>query len=77
MGATTISFRLDEAARRALDELTADGTSVSAAVRVALVEAAARRARSRLRDEVVVLAGDEVDRAEAAQVLREMEELRS
>jgi hypothetical protein len=73
----TITFRPDDDARLALEELTADGTPVSAAVRKALVEAAARHARARLRAEVEALAADPEDQAEAAQVLRDMEQLRA
>ncbi|MBP8920605.1 MAG: hypothetical protein R2719_00840 [Micropruina sp.] len=75
--ASTITFRPDEDARLALDELTADGTPVSAAVRDALVEAASRRVKARLRGEAEALAADPDDRAEAAQVLRDMELLRA
>lgn len=77
MPAATITFRPDEDARLALDELTSDGTPVSQAVRDALVEAAARHARSRLRAEAEALAADPEDRAEAARVLRDMEQLRA
>jgi len=73
----TITFRPDEDARRAIAELTADGTPVSNAVRDALVETAARRVNSRLRAEAESLARDPADRAEAAQVLRDMERLRA
>lgn len=75
--AETITFRPDEDAARALAVLTRDGTSVSSAVRAALVEAARERARTSLRAEAVALAADEQDRAEAAQVLRDMESLRA
>lgn len=75
--ASTITFRPDEDARLALDELTADGTPVSAAVRDALVEAASRHLKARLRSEAEALAADPDDRAEAAQVLRDMELLRA
>jgi hypothetical protein len=75
--AATITFRPDEDTRLALDELTADGTPVSTAVRDALMEAAARHAKSRLRAEVEALAADPADRAEAVQVLRDMESLRA
>ena len=73
----TITFRPDDEARLALEELTADGTPVSAAVRNALVEAAARHAKARLRAEVETLAADPEDRSEAARVLRDMEHLRA
>lgn len=75
--ATTITFRPDEDAQRALDVLTADGTAVSSAVRAALIDAARSRARRQLRVEAEALATDPADRAEAAQVLRDMEILRA
>jgi hypothetical protein len=73
----TITFRPDEDAARALEVLTKDGTPVSTAVRSALIDAARRQAASRLREEAEQLAADEQDRAEAAQVLRDMETLRA
>jgi hypothetical protein len=75
--ADTITFRPDEDAARALAALTRDGTPVSTAVRAALIDAARERARSVLRAEAEALAADEQDRAEAAQVLRDMESLRA
>ncbi len=75
--ADTITFRPDEDASRALEVLTRDGTPVSAVVRGALIDAARERARSVLRAEAEALAADEQDRAEAAQVLRDMETLRA
>jgi hypothetical protein len=75
--ASTITFRPDEDAARALAVLTEDGTSVSAALRSALIEAARERASARLRAEAESLAVDQQDRAEAAQVLRDMETLRA
>lgn len=75
--AATITFRPDEQTRLALEELTADGTPVSAAVRDALVEAAARHVKARLRAEASALAQDPEDRAESAAVLRAMEQLRA
>jgi hypothetical protein len=75
--ADTITFRPDEDASRALAVLTRDGTSVSTAVRAALIDAARQRARAMLRAEAATLAADEDDRAEAAQVLRDMETLRA
>jgi hypothetical protein len=73
----TITFRPDEDAARALEVLTRDGTSISTAVRAALIDAARNRARAKLRVEAQALAADEQDRAEAAQVLRDMEALRA
>lgn len=75
--ADTITFRPDEDAARALDVLTRDGTAVSSAVRAALIDAARERARAALRAEAKALATDPHDRAEAAQVLRDMESLRA
>jgi len=75
--ADTITFRPDEDAARALAVLTRDGTPVSSAVRAALIDAARQRARASLRAEAEALAADEQDRAEAAQVLRDMESLRA
>jgi len=75
--ARTITFRPDEDAQRALDILTADGTSTSTVVRAALIEAARVAARARLRKEAEQLATDPDDRAEAAQVLKDMETLRA
>jgi len=75
--ADTITFRPDEDAARAIEVLTSDGTSVSTAVRTALIDAARERARMSLRKEAAVLAADDDDRAEATQVLRDMETLRA
>ncbi|MGI8681486.1 MAG: hypothetical protein ACR2JO_05015 [Mycobacteriales bacterium] len=73
----SITFRPDEDARRALSVLTRDGTSVSTAVRSALIDAAHNRAKDRLRTEAAALAADQEDRAEAAQLLRDMDTLRA
>jgi hypothetical protein len=75
--ADTITFRADEDAARALDILTRDGTPVSTAVRAALIEAARQQAVASLHAEAESLAADEQDRAEAMQVLRDMETLRA
>lgn len=75
--ADTITFRPDEDAALALAELTRDGTSVSSAVRAALIAAARERARRSLRAEAEELAADARDVAESAQVLRDMESLRA
>jgi hypothetical protein len=75
--ADTITFRPDEDASRALAVLTRDGTPVSAAVRAALIEAARRKAAAAVRAEAEEVAADEADRAEAVQVLRDMETLRA
>ncbi|WEO76398.1 hypothetical protein BJQ94_13620 [Cryobacterium sp. SO2] len=72
-----INFRTDEPAQRALDELTADGATVSTAIRQALVDAARLRRREKMRYESTVLLEDEADRAESRAVLQEMEDLRA
>ena len=73
----SITFRPDEDARRALDELVADGSSVSAAIRDALIAAAERRRDERLRAEVAALAADPADRAEIARIREDMDALRA
>jgi len=75
--AETITFRPDDDALRALAVLTRDGTTVSNALRSALIDAARLRAQDKLRTESAALAANEQDRAEAAQVLRDMETLRA
>jgi hypothetical protein len=75
--ADTITFRPDEDAARAIAVLTSDGSSVSNVVRAALIDAARERARNSLREEAAALNADDQDRAEAAQVLRDMETLRA
>jgi hypothetical protein len=75
--ADTITFRPDEDTSKALEILTKDGTTVSAAVRSALIDAARRKASGVIRAEAESLAEDEADRAEAMRVLRDMETLRA
>jgi hypothetical protein len=75
--ADTITFRPDEDTSKALEVLTKDGTPVSAVVRTALIDAARRKASAAIRAEAEKLAEDESDRAEAMQVLRDMETLRA
>lgn len=75
--ADTITFRTDEDTSKALAVLTKDGTAVSVAVRTALIDAARRKAGAAIRAEAEMLAADEADRAEAMQVLRDMETLRA
>jgi hypothetical protein len=75
--ADTITFRPDDDTSKALEVLTKDGTPVSAAVRTALIDAARRKASAAIRAEAERLAEDESDRAEAMQVLRDMETLRA
>jgi hypothetical protein len=75
--ADVITFRPDDDTVRALEVLTRDGTPVSSAIRAALLETARQQAQSALRAEAEELAAEESDRAEALQVLRDMETLRA
>jgi antitoxin component of RelBE/YafQ-DinJ toxin-antitoxin module len=76
--AQAVSVRLDDLALRALSQLEATGLTRSAAIRIALVEAASRLADKRaLAAEVASLENDDVDRAEMAMVADLMESLRA
>jgi hypothetical protein len=75
--AETITFRTDDDTAEAIAVLTRDGTSVSAAVRAALIAAARVRATGQLRAQAEALRNDPNDRAESAQVLRDMGTLRA
>jgi type IV pilus biogenesis protein CpaD/CtpE len=60
--AETITIRTDAATEHALDVLTSDGTSRSAAIRRAVLESAMRRERAaQLRSEVIQLPLGEPD----------------
>ena len=73
-----ISVRLDPDADAALDQLVASGLTQSQAMRLALVEAARRRAGdSSLAAEAARLAADESDRREIANVRAFMDEPRA
>jgi Arc/MetJ-type ribon-helix-helix transcriptional regulator len=73
-----ISVRLDPDADAALGRLVASGLTQSQAMRLALVEAARRRAGdSSLAAEAARLAADERDRREIADVRAFMDELRA
>jgi len=73
-----ISVRLDPDADAALDQLVASGLTQSQAMRLALVEAARRRAGdSSLAAEAARLAANEADRREIADVRAFMDELRA
>jgi hypothetical protein len=74
---TVVNFRTDDAADRALEELTADGTSVSAAIRQALLDSVTLRARVRMREESARLVDDAADLAESRAILAHMNELRA
>jgi len=76
--AHAISVRLDDDALRALNQLEATGMSRSAAIRAALVSAAAQLADPQLlAAEVAALEADEDERAEMQAVAELMEELRA
>lgn len=72
-----VNFRTDEAAEAALAELTADGSTVSEAIRQALVEAVRLRRREQMRRESLEVANDPADREESRQALQEMDDLRA
>ncbi len=74
---TVVNFRTDPRSEEALAELTADGATVSEAIRQALVDAVRLRRRERMRHESLDLSGDADDIAESRTVLREMDELRA
>jgi Arc/MetJ-type ribon-helix-helix transcriptional regulator len=77
VSARAISIRLDAEAEEALQELTASGTSRSAAVRAAVIETAGRHRRRSVAEEAAALAVDATDRAEIADVRELMESLRA
>jgi hypothetical protein len=72
-----VNFRTDDQSERALAELTADGSTVSDAIRRALVDAARLRRREQMRRESLEIAGSPDDVAESRQVLQDMDELRA
>jgi hypothetical protein len=72
-----VNFRTDGPAERALAELTADGSSVSDAIRQALVDAVRLRRREQMRRESLEAANDPGDLAESRKILKEMDELRA
>jgi antitoxin component of RelBE/YafQ-DinJ toxin-antitoxin module len=74
--ARSLHVRLDDSSAAALDIVRAEGLTDSEAVRIALREAAARRrTRSALREEVRLVAADDVDRAEMRIVREQLAEL--
>ena len=72
-----VNFRTDERAERALAELTADGSTVSDAIRQALVDAVRLRRREQMRRESLEVSAGPADVAESRRVLAEMDELRA
>jgi len=71
-----VNFRTDEDSQRALDELTADGTSTSAAIRQALLDSVKLRKREQMRRESIELVDDNAELAESKAILALMDELR-
>jgi hypothetical protein len=74
---TIVNFRTDEEAQRALDELTADGTPVSTAIRRALLDSVRLRKREQMRQESSELVDDPSDLAESRATLSDLDELRA
>lgn len=72
-----VTFRTDQRSDRALAELTADGTTVSDAIRRALVDAIRLRRREQMRHEALEVLNDADDIAESRRVLEEMDGLRA
>jgi hypothetical protein len=72
-----VNFRTDDRADRALAELTADGSTVSDAIRQALVDAVRLRRREQMRREALEVSHSAEDLAESRAVRVEMGELRA
>lgn len=72
-----VNFRTDPSSERALAELTAQGATVSDAIRQALVDAVRLKRREQMRRESLESVEDASDLAESRQVLAEMEQLRA
>ena len=74
---SVITFRTDEEVDHALAELTAGEGDRSQVIREAILAAWHARRDEQLRAEAEALAADEDDRAEAREVLQDMETLRA
>ena len=74
---STITFRADDDVDRALADLTEGDRDRSQVIRDAILAEWRRRQAERLRAEAVALAADPDDRAEAREVLADMESLRA
>jgi hypothetical protein len=72
-----VNFRTDNRADWALAELTADGSTVSEAIRQPLVDAVRLRRREQMREESLEASQNPEDLAESRAVRREMDELRA
>jgi predicted transcriptional regulator len=74
---STITFRYDGEVEQALAELTSDGRERSQVIREAILTAWHAGQAAALRAEAEALAADPDDRAEARNVLSDMESLRA
>ena len=72
-----VNFRTDDLTQQALEELTADGATVSAVIRQALLDAARQRRRDLMRRESTTLLNDPTDLVESRAVLRDVDDLRA
>lgn len=72
-----VNFRTDAESDAALAELTADGASVSEAVRGALVDAVRLKRRDQMRRDAEAALADPVDLAESRRVRQGLDELRA
>lgn len=72
-----VNVRLHGSSERALEELTSDGTTVSEAVRQALVDSARLRRRMRMRAEALRAMEDPNDRAAVRRVMDEWADVSS
>jgi Arc/MetJ-type ribon-helix-helix transcriptional regulator len=77
MATNTITVRADAEIADALDELMSDGGTRSSVVRAAILAAARKHRRARLRAEAERLAADPEDAAEMRAVREDMESLRA
>lgn len=76
-GAKTVTFRLDDTTREALNQLSRAHAGRSEAIRYALAFTARAEQRARLRTEAEQLAAGESDLAEATAVQTEMSSIRA
>ena len=74
---TTVTVRTDREVDQALAELTADGTSMSDAVRAAILAAYRERYYAQLRTAAEAAANDPEDLAEVRAIREQMDELRA
>lgn len=72
-----VNFRTDKRSDEALAELTADGSTVSDAVRQALIDSVRLRRREQMRRESLDVASDPAELEESRRLLGEMETLRA